>query len=220
MAAFIPSRRDESVNAQALERVTSDKQREANDGFDGSWVAHPDLVPICRDAFDAVLGERPTNSSAPVTKVQARGESTSRLAPFRSGAEITDAGLRNDVSVALQYVESWLKGVGAAAIFNLMEDRGNGGGARSQILAVAPHQVKLLRRPGRHRRDVAHDSRRRARQDSGACGRGSGLQPRKVRPRRVSCSRTLRCRCYFRSRVLKRQRKHCHFAPAKHGPRP
>jgi malate synthase len=141
MAAFIPSRRDESVNAQALERVTSDKQREANDGFDGSWVAHPDLVPICRDAFDAVLGERPNQLER--TRDEVRVEASQLLDVRSIPGEITDAGLRNDVSVALQYVESWLRGVGAAAIFNLMEDVATAEIARSQIWQWLHNQVKL-----------------------------------------------------------------------------
>jgi malate synthase len=141
MAAFIPSRREKSVNAQALERVTSDKQREANDGFDGSWVAHPDLVPICRDAFDAVLGERPNQLER--TRDEVRVEASQLLDVRSIPGEITDAGLRNDVSVALQYVESWLRGVGAAAIFNLMEDVATAEIARSQIWQWLHNQVKL-----------------------------------------------------------------------------
>jgi malate synthase len=141
MAAFIPSRRDESVNAKAFERVASDKQREASDGFDGSWVAHPDLVPICRDAFDAVLGERPNQLER--TREDVRVEVSQLLDVRSTPGEITEDGLRNDVSVALQYVESWLRGVGAAAIFNLMEDVATAEIARSQIWQWLHNQAKL-----------------------------------------------------------------------------
>jgi malate synthase len=131
MAAFVPSRRDPSINAAALAKVSDDKVREVGMGYDGSWVAHPDLVPVCRDAFTAVLGERPNQLER-----QADGAvpTAGQLLDVRSGpGEITEAGLRNDVSVALQYLAAWLEGRGAVAVFNLMEDVATAEIARSQI---------------------------------------------------------------------------------------
>jgi len=131
MAAFIPSRRDADVNASALAKVTEDKVREANDGFDGTWVAHPDLVPVARKAFDARLGDSPNQLSRQRDDVRAEG---ARLTTFEvPGGSITEAGLRNNVSVGLQYLASWLRGIGAAAIFNLMEDAATCEISRSQV---------------------------------------------------------------------------------------
>src|SRR2546421_7988220 len=120
MAAFIPSRRDAEVNRVALTKVKEDKDREANDGFDGTWVAHPDLVPTATEAFDRVLGDRPNQleRQRPEGSVTA-GQLTDVRVP--DGA-VTEDGLRMDVSVGIQYIESWLRGTGAAAINNLMED--------------------------------------------------------------------------------------------------
>jgi len=131
MAAFIPSRRDAEVNKAALARVTEDKVREVNDGFDGTWVAHPDLVPVARRAFDEVLGEAPNQLQRQRDDVKAEG---ARLTSFSvPGGTITEAGLRNNVSVGLQYLASWLKGVGAVGIFNLMEDAATCEISRSQV---------------------------------------------------------------------------------------
>ena len=131
MAAFIPSRRDPEVNAVAMEKVRQDKRREASQGFDGSWVAHPDLVQLCREEFDALLGEAPNQLGA---GTGAALPNTSDLLDFAStGAHCTEAGLRNNVSVALQYIASWLGGNGAVAIFNLMEDAATAEIARSQV---------------------------------------------------------------------------------------
>jgi malate synthase len=131
MAAFIPSRRDAAVNEIALAKVREDKTREAGDGFDGSWVAHPDLVPICREVFDGVLGTRPNqlDKQRPEVAVTA-GE---LLAFAKTPGGVTEAGLRNNISVALQYLASWLSGTGAVAIFNLMEDAATAEISRSQI---------------------------------------------------------------------------------------
>ena len=130
MAAFIPSRRDPEVNAAAMEKVTADKEREAGNGFDGSWVAHPDLVPICRASFDAVLGDRPHQKD-----VVPAGEVTAAelLDVAGAGGSCTAAGLHNAVQVGVRYIEAWLGGLGAVAIFNMMEDAATAEISRSQI---------------------------------------------------------------------------------------
>jgi malate synthase len=131
MAAFIPSRRDPEVNAAAIEKVRQDKRREASQGLDGSWVAHPDLVQVCREEFDAVLGEAPNQLGRNAGPSRARAAD---LLDFASaGGRCTEAGLRNNISVALQYLASWLRGNGAVAIFNLMEDAATAEIARSQV---------------------------------------------------------------------------------------
>ncbi|TLZ43778.1 MAG: malate synthase A [Methanobacteriota archaeon] len=131
MAAFVPSRKDPKVNEIALGKVREDKVREATDGFDGTWVAHPDLVPVAKEEFDRVLGSRPNQVSRLREEVPAI---TKNLLDVRvPSGTVTEAGLRNNVSVGLQYLESWLRGTGAAAIFNLMEDTATAEIARSQV---------------------------------------------------------------------------------------
>ncbi|HUC58407.1 MAG TPA: malate synthase A [Streptosporangiaceae bacterium] len=131
MAAFIPSRRDPEVNEVALAKVRDDKTRESADGFDGSWVAHPDLVPICAEVFDGVLGDAPNQ----LTKLRNDVHVTAaELLDIKSTpGQITEAGLRNNVSVGLQYLANWLAGTGAVAIFNLMEDAATAEISRSQV---------------------------------------------------------------------------------------
>ncbi|MBP2405898.1 malate synthase A [Streptomyces syringium] len=131
MAAFIPSRRDEEVNKVAFEKVKADKDREANDGFDGSWVAHPDLVPVARASFDAVLGERPHQKDRLREDVHVRAGEL--IAVDSLEAKPTYEGLRNAVQVGTRYIEAWLRGLGAVAIFNLMEDAATAEISRSQI---------------------------------------------------------------------------------------
>jgi malate synthase len=131
MAAFIPSRRDPEVNAIALDKVRADKEREAGDGYDGSWVAHPDLVPICREVFDVVLGDRPNQVDRQRPDVDVAGPELIDLTT--TPGEVTDAGVRGNVSVAIRYLVSWLNGVGAAAIDNLMEDAATAEISRSQL---------------------------------------------------------------------------------------
>jgi malate synthase len=131
MAAFIPSRRDPEVNEVALRKVRDDKTREAGDGFDGSWVAHPDLVPVCREVFDSVLGNKPNQLDRQRPEVSVTA--TDLLAVDKTPGGITEAGLRNNVSVALQYLAAWLGGNGAVAIFNLMEDAATAEISRSQV---------------------------------------------------------------------------------------
>jgi malate synthase len=131
MAAFIPSRRDPEVNAVALAKVTEDKRREAGDGFDGTWVAHPDLVPVAIAEFDAVLGERPNQVDRKRDDVHVTEE---QLVDFEiPGSSITDEGLRVNVSVGVRYLDAWLQGVGAAAIDNLMEDAATAEISRAQV---------------------------------------------------------------------------------------
>ncbi|MFE0700335.1 malate synthase A [Streptomyces sp. NPDC058872] len=131
MAAFIPSRKDAEVNKVAFEKVTADKEREANDGFDGSWVAHPDLVPIAMACFDAVLGEKPNQKDRLREDVSvAPGD---LIAIDSLDAHPTYDGLRNAVQVGIRYIEAWLRGLGAVAIFNLMEDAATAEISRSQI---------------------------------------------------------------------------------------
>ncbi|MFI7310047.1 malate synthase A [Streptomyces hygroscopicus] len=131
MAAFIPSRRDPEVNAVAFDKVRADKDREANDGFDGSWVAHPDLVPVARASFDAVLGARPHQKDRLREDVRVTAAELIDVASL--DAKPTTHGLRNAVQVGIRYIEAWLRGLGAVAIFNLMEDAATAEISRSQI---------------------------------------------------------------------------------------
>jgi malate synthase len=131
MAAFIPSRRDPEVNAVALARVREDKEREASQGYDGTWVAHPDLVPVAMEVFDRVLGDRPNQLD--VLREDVNVTPADLLNVAATPGEITDAGLRNDVSVGIQYLAAWLHGTGAVAIFNLMEDAATSEISRSQV---------------------------------------------------------------------------------------
>ncbi|HET8741677.1 MAG TPA: hypothetical protein VFM41_03590, partial [Gaiella sp.] len=131
MAAFIPSRRDAEVNALALEKVREDKDREAAQGFDGTWVAHPDLVPVAQESFDHVLGARPNQIER--TRDDVRVDASALLDVASTPGAITEAGLRNNVSVGIQYLAAWLQGSGAVAINNLMEDAATAEISRSQI---------------------------------------------------------------------------------------
>jgi len=130
MSAFIPNRRNPAVTQRALEQVAADKRREAGDGFDGTWVAHPDLIETARAEFDAVLGDRPNqvDRQRPEVHVEA-----SDLLDLRIDGEVTDEGVRSNVSIAVRYLESWLRGVGAAAIDDLMEDAATAEISRSQL---------------------------------------------------------------------------------------
>lgn len=131
MAAFIPSRRDPEVNKVAFEKVKADKDREAHDGFDGSWVAHPDLVPLATESFDAVLGERPHQKDRLREDVSVAAADL--IAVDSLEAKPTYPGLVNAVQVGIRYIEAWLRGMGAVAIFNLMEDAATAEISRSQI---------------------------------------------------------------------------------------
>jgi malate synthase len=131
MAAFIPSRKDPKVNETALRKVREDKEREAGDGCDGTWVAHPDLVPVALEIFDHVLGDRPHQKTRLRNEVRI---SAANLANFEvPGGEITEDGVRNNISVGILYLESWLRGIGAVAIYDLMEDTATAEISRSQL---------------------------------------------------------------------------------------
>ncbi len=138
MAAFIPNRRDADVTETALAKVREDKAREAGDGFDGTWVAHPDLVPTATEEFDRVLGERPNQLDRQRPDVSVRAEQL--LSVPDTPGEITEAGIRQNVSVGIQYLTAWLSGTGAAAIQNLMEDVATAEISRSQLWQWVEHE--------------------------------------------------------------------------------
>jgi malate synthase len=141
MAAFIPNRRDPVVTENALARVREDKERESRDGCDGTWVAHPDLVPLATEVFNSVLGDRPNQKERLREDVHV---AAADILDIRvPGGKITEGGLRLNVSVALQYINSWLNGNGAAAINNLMEDAATAEISRSQIWQWLRHGAKL-----------------------------------------------------------------------------
>ncbi len=141
MAAFVPSRRDAEVNARALAKVREDKERESSDGFDGTWVAHPDLVPVAREVFDRVLGDRPNQKSR--LREDVRVDAAQLLDMRVAGARITTDGLRTNIDVALQYLDAWLRGTGAVAIHNLMEDAATAEISRSQLWQWLTHRVDV-----------------------------------------------------------------------------
>jgi malate synthase len=141
MAAFIPSRRDPRVNEVALPKVREDKLRESRDGFDGTWVAHPDLVPVAREVFAELMGERANQIERQRPEVSV---SAAQLLDVRiPDGQITEAGVRTNVSVGIQYLASWLGGSGAAAINNLMEDAATAEISRAQIWQWLHHQARL-----------------------------------------------------------------------------
>jgi malate synthase len=140
MAAFIPSG-DAEANAAALEAVGEDKRREAADGFDGSWVAHPGLVATCRDAFDRVLGSRPNQLDRLRDDVSVGRDDLLNLAA--TGGSVTEQGVRHNINVALRYVDSWLRGTGAAGIFGLMEDAATAEISRCQLWQWINNGTKL-----------------------------------------------------------------------------
>ncbi|MEV7692537.1 malate synthase A [Microbacterium sp. NPDC089189] len=130
MSAFIPNRRDPEVTERAFEKVSADKKREAGDGFDGTWVAHPDLIPVARAEFDAVLGTKPHQLDRLREEVDV---APADLLDVHIGLPVTAAGVHGNVSVAIRYVEAWLRGLGAVAIDNLMEDAATAEISRSQV---------------------------------------------------------------------------------------
>jgi malate synthase len=141
MSAFIPSRRNPEINKEAIEKVRADKQREANDGFDGTWVAHPDLVDVAMEEFDKVLQGRPNQVDRQRDDVHVTAAEL--LDAKSAGDDYTDEGLRSDVNVGIQYISSWLRGNGAAAIFNMMEDAATAEIARSQVWQWVHQGIEL-----------------------------------------------------------------------------
>jgi malate synthase len=141
MAAFIPNRREPEVTAAAVEKVRADKTREANDGFDGSWVAHPDLVATCREVFDAVLGGKPNQVDRLREEVQVGPADLLDISSAAGG--ITEAGLRLNLYVAVAYTAVWLSGNGAVAIHNLMEDAATAEISRTQVWQQLHNQATL-----------------------------------------------------------------------------
>ncbi|HSP53281.1 MAG TPA: malate synthase A, partial [Cryobacterium sp.] len=131
MSAFIPNRRDPEITRRALEAVAADKKREATDGFDGTWVAHPDLIPTAQAEFDQVLGEQPNQLHR--TRAEVSVTAAELLDVESVGGQITAAGVHDNINIGLRYIESWLRGVGAAAIDNLMEDAATAEISRSQL---------------------------------------------------------------------------------------
>jgi malate synthase len=141
MAAFIPNRRKPEVTEAALAKVAEDKRREATDGFDGTWVAHPDLVATAQAEFDAVLGDRPNQLERERDDVHV---GAARLLDVRCPKDgVTRAGLETNISVGLRYLVSWLSGTGAAAIDDLMEDAATAEISRAQVWQWVHHGVTL-----------------------------------------------------------------------------
>ena len=130
MSAFIPNRRDPELTALAFEKVSADKKREAGDGFDGTWVAHPDLIPVAQAEFDAVLGDKPNQIDRQRPEVEV---TASQLIDVHIGLPISAGGVYANVSVAIRYIEAWLRGLGAVAIDGLMEDAATAEISRSQV---------------------------------------------------------------------------------------
>lgn len=141
MAAFIPSRKDAAANRVALAKVREDKEREARDGFDGTWVAHPDLVPVAREIFDRALEGRKNQKHR--LREDLRVTAADLLTFSVPGGQITEKGLRNNISVALQYIERWLAGLGAVAINNLMEDAATAEISRAQLWQWIARRARL-----------------------------------------------------------------------------
>ncbi|MFI5085988.1 MAG: malate synthase A [Actinomycetales bacterium] len=141
MAAVIPNRREPEVTAQAFEKVRADKTREARDGFDGSWVAHPDLVPVCREVFDAVLGAQPNQLAKQRPEVSVTAADLLDIAS--AGGTATEAGLHLNLYVAVAYTAVWISGNGAVAIHNLMEDAATAEISRSQVWQQIRNRVVL-----------------------------------------------------------------------------
>jgi malate synthase len=140
MAPFIPTRKNPEINEKALAQTRADKEREVADGFDGTWVAHPDLVPVAKEVFDRKLGKpHQKERLREEVHVEARELQDTRV----PGGTITENGVRNNISVAVQYLASWLSGNGAAAIFNLMEDAATAEISRAQLWQWVQNGAKL-----------------------------------------------------------------------------
>ncbi len=202
MAALIPSRRDPEANERAIAAVREDKRREAGAGFDGTWVAHPDVVPVALEEFDAVLGSKPNQIDRRRDEVSVTAAEL--LDAGATPGEVTEEGLRNDVNVGFQYISFWLGGRGAAGINNLMEDAATAEISRSQIwqwvrhgrftrervLEVLDEETAKIRERGR-RGDLAEGAAGRdpARVRAGRAGRGVPRVPHAARVRAARLSR-------------------------------
>ena len=140
MAAQIPIKNDEAANAEAFAKVRADKEREATDGHDGTWVAHPGLVPVALEAFDAIMK---TPNQIPRKREDVTIEASDIL-KFGPNGPITEAGLRTNIGVGVQYLEAWLRGSGAVPIFNLMEDAATAEISRAQVWQWIRHPQGFL----------------------------------------------------------------------------
>ena len=140
MAAFIPSRRDPEVNEKALAKVREDKKREADQGYDGTWEAHPDLVPLAEEAFGATFGASPNQKGNMREDLNVSG---SDLLDLDFEGSVTHDGVRMNIDVGLQYLNAWFSGNGAAAIYNLMEDAATAEISRAQLWQWIRHGAKL-----------------------------------------------------------------------------
>ncbi len=141
MSAVIPSRSDEEANQRAFDAVSQDKRREAEAGYDGTWVAHPDSVPVAMDEFDTVLGDRPNQLDRQRDDVAVTN--LDLLAVGETPGDATMEGLANDVNVGIQYLSAWLRGNGAAGIYGLMEDAATAEIARGQVWQWIRHSITL-----------------------------------------------------------------------------
>lgn len=141
MAAFVPNRKDPAVTEMALMKVKEDKLRESKDGFDGTWVAHPDLVSIAHEVFEVALKNKSHQKDKMRTEVNVQADD---LLNFHiNDGKITESGLRHNISVALQYLDAWLRGIGAVAIYNLMEDVATAEISRAQLWQWVHHKAIL-----------------------------------------------------------------------------
>jgi len=141
MSAFIPSRRDEDVNRMAIEQVTQDKELEVSAGYDGTWVAHPDLCKLAKDIF--VNGLDGKNNQVERTFEDLSITEKDITTTVVEGGKVTEGGVRTNVSIALQYLNQWFKGNGAAALYNLMEDAATAEISRAQLWQWVHHSTKL-----------------------------------------------------------------------------
>ena len=141
MSAFIPSRSDPAINAKAFPAIIADKRREADQGFDGAWVAHPDLVPVVGKVFENVLGDR--DNQITHLREDVSVSASDLLDVASAGSEVTEDGLRSNIAVGILYLNSWMQGRGAAALFNLMEDTATAEISRSQVWQWLHHGAKL-----------------------------------------------------------------------------
>src|SRR5256885_9597086 len=140
MAAYIPVKSDAAANEKALQKVREDKRREATDGHDGTWVAHPGLVPIAMEEFDRVLANRPNQIDQPHRGASALA---SQLLEPPIGT-ISEEGLRSNIRVGIQYIEAWLGGLGCVPLYNLMEDAATAEISRTQVWQWVQHPRGVL----------------------------------------------------------------------------